>query len=61
MNDDIEAADGRNEMPKTLVNGIDFYFEDGMMVLTRKYLLERGVCCGSGCRHCPYEDGTSSK
>ncbi len=61
MNDYIEAADGRNEMPKTLVNGIDFYFEDGMMVLTRKYLLQRGECCGSGCRHCPYEDGTSSK
>ncbi len=32
-----------------------FHFDElGLMVLTEKYLLERGVCCGSGCRHCPY-------
>nr|WP_242692316.1 DUF5522 domain-containing protein [Aridibaculum aurantiacum] len=24
------------------------------MVLTEKYHLERGSCCGNGCRHCPY-------
>jgi len=24
------------------------------MVLTEKYHLERGRCCGNGCRHCPY-------
>jgi hypothetical protein len=24
------------------------------MVLTEKYHLERGFCCGNGCRHCPY-------
>ncbi|MBK7992325.1 MAG: hypothetical protein IPK14_02600 [Blastocatellia bacterium] len=24
------------------------------MVLTDKYLLKRGYCCESGCRHCPY-------
>ena len=39
---------------RTFVEGIDFYFEEGLMVLTRKYLLERGTCCDSGCRHCPY-------
>ena len=27
---------------RTFVEGIDFYFEEGLMVLTRKYLLERG-------------------
>jgi hypothetical protein len=26
----------------------------GMLVLTGQYLLERGECCGAGCRHCPY-------
>jgi len=25
------------------------------MVLTEKYHLEKGFCCGSGCTHCPYE------
>jgi hypothetical protein len=41
---------------KQLEEGIDFYFnEQGFMVLTAKYLLERGYCCGNGCRHCPYD------
>jgi len=22
--------------------------------LTKKYLIKRGVCCGSGCQNCPY-------
>lgn len=34
---------------------IDFYFnENGFMVLTEKFLAERGYCCGNGCTHCPY-------
>ena len=33
----------------------DHYFnEDGNMVFTEKYLLKRGYCCESGCKHCPY-------
>jgi hypothetical protein len=28
--------------------------ETGLFVLTAAYLLERGGCCGEGCRHCPY-------
>jgi 23S rRNA (cytidine1920-2'-O)/16S rRNA (cytidine1409-2'-O)-methyltransferase len=36
------------------VEGRDYYFEDGLMVLTAEYLLDRGYCCGNGCRHCPY-------
>jgi hypothetical protein len=26
----------------------------GLLILTAAYLLERGHCCGAGCRHCPY-------
>ena len=38
-----------------LTENIDYYFNaDGLMVLTAKYLLDRGYCCGNGCRHCPY-------
>ncbi len=32
----------------------DFYFDDGLMVLTQRYHLKRGWCCGNGCRHCPF-------
>jgi len=28
----------------------------GYLVLTAAALLERGECCASGCRHCPYPD-----
>ncbi|PWT73556.1 MAG: hypothetical protein C5B59_13190 [Bacteroidetes bacterium] len=43
-------------MKQELIEGIDFYYhENGLMVLTEKYHLDRGYCCGNGCRHCPYE------
>ncbi|MCE7870080.1 hypothetical protein DYH09_06845 [bacterium CPR1] len=32
----------------------EFYFENGLLVLTELFHLRRGACCGSGCRHCPY-------
>lgn len=35
--------------------GEDYYFENGLMVFTAAYHLKRGYCCGSGCRHCPYD------
>jgi Family of unknown function (DUF5522) len=28
----------------------------GLFVLTASTLWERGECCDSGCRHCPYTD-----
>jgi hypothetical protein len=37
-----------------LVEGVDYYFENGLMVLTAHFLLKRGYCCGNDCRHCPY-------
>lgn len=37
-----------------LIEGIDFYYERGFMVFTEKFLRDRGYCCESGCRHCPY-------
>jgi len=38
-----------------LVEGIDFYInQGGYIVLTEKYHLEKGFCCGMGCLHCPY-------
>jgi hypothetical protein len=40
--------------PPKIIPG-DFYFDGGLMVFTADYHLRRGYCCGSGCRHCPYE------
>jgi len=42
-------------MQKPLVEKIDFYYnEQGYMVFTAHFHLQRGYCCGNGCRHCPY-------
>jgi hypothetical protein len=45
------------------VEGVDYYFENGLMVLTGHFLNKRGYCCGNGCRHCPYpkEENSISK
>ena len=37
-----------------LVEGVHYYMEKGLRVMTEFYLLSRGYCCESGCRHCPY-------
>lgn len=43
-------------MKEKLIEGIDYYInEDGYCVLTEKYHLEKGYCCGLGCLHCPYD------
>ncbi len=42
-------------MSKNLVESVDFYFdENGYMVLTEQYHINKGHCCGYGCRHCPF-------
>ena len=28
---------------------------NGLVVFTADYLLQRGYCCGNGCRNCPYD------
>ncbi|MCB0548440.1 MAG: hypothetical protein KDD19_12740 [Phaeodactylibacter sp.] len=40
--------------PPTLRKGTDYYIENGLFVFTEHFLLKRGYCCQSGCRHCPY-------
>ncbi len=43
-------------MKKKLEEGIDFYYNPkGYIVLTEKFHLEKGSCCGNGCLHCPYD------
>jgi hypothetical protein len=43
-----------SENKERFIEGVDFYFENGLMVLTAHFLKKRGYCCDSGCRHCPY-------
>ena len=40
------------------VEGEDFYREGAYVVFTARYHLRRGYCCESGCRHCPYGNGS---
>lgn len=40
----------------------DYYFnEQGLLVFTEQYLLNRGFCCGNGCKHCPYGNAKKEK
>ena len=40
---------------KELKEDDDYYMNgDGLIVLTKKFHLDRGYCCGCGCIHCPY-------
>lgn len=31
------------------------HFEEAFAPLTAEYLLERGYCCGNGCKNCPFD------
>jgi 2-iminoacetate synthase ThiH len=39
---------------KEFIKDIDYYIEDGRVIFTEKYNLERGSCCGNDCKHCAY-------
>ena len=49
-----QKISGRVVQPPKVVEGEDYYFEGGLMVLTETFLRNRGYCCNNGCRHCPY-------
>ncbi|MGD9629359.1 MAG: DUF5522 domain-containing protein [Pyrinomonadaceae bacterium] len=58
MSEDISI---QSETPPRLVEGVDFYFENGLMVLTAAFLRKRGYCCENGCRHCPFSGRDQSR
>ena len=49
----METQNIKREKPKLLPS--HFYEENGRKVFTEEYHVERGYCCGNGCRHCPFE------
>jgi len=44
-----------DEKPVSFTEGVDYYFENGLMVLTADFLRRRGYCCGNNCHNCPYD------
>jgi hypothetical protein len=34
----------------------EYYFNQGKLVFTEQYHLNRGRCCNNNCKHCPYKD-----
>jgi hypothetical protein len=40
---------------KEFLENIHYYFDHDRIVFTEKFHIERGQCCGTGCRHCPYD------
>ncbi|HKO60485.1 MAG TPA: DUF5522 domain-containing protein [Pyrinomonadaceae bacterium] len=41
--------------PQPLIPDEDYYLENGLMVMTSSYHIKRGICCGTGCRWCPFD------
>ena len=39
---------------KEFIKDIHYYLEGERVVFTALFHIERGHCCGNGCRHCPY-------
>jgi len=35
--------------------GIHYYIEGERVIFTALFHIQRGQCCGNGCRHCPYD------
>ena len=60
MKNDAPEKTAVEDEPR-FVEDVDFYFENGLMVLTAEYLRKRGYCCGNDCRHCPYPKEPSRK
>lgn len=34
----------------------EYYIENGQLVFTEKYHLNKNKCCENNCKHCPYKD-----
>lgn len=57
-----ENPDGSDDqfLKNPLVEGRDYTLENGKYIFSSYYLTQRGQCCGSGCRNCPYKGSSDS-
>lgn len=37
------------------IEGVHYYMDGTRVVFTALSHIQRGSCCGTGCRHCPYD------
>ena len=52
MSDTIEYRSEYDNQPK---EGLDYVLsKDGYRIMTERFLINRGYCCGNGCQNCPY-------
>ena len=51
-----KVDDNPAEEHDKFVEGVDYYYENGLMILTAFFLSKRGYCCRNNCRNCPYNE-----
>ena len=57
----MKKREDRNKNKPEFIENEDYYFENGLMVLTEYFLKKRGYCCENNCRHCPYKKNEKEK
>jgi hypothetical protein len=40
----------------TLIEGIHYTLDGDRVVFTALFHIQRGQCCGNGCKNCPYDE-----
>jgi len=40
---------------KDFIEGIHYYMEGERVIFSALFHINRGLCCGNGCRHCPFD------
>jgi 2-iminoacetate synthase ThiH len=40
---------------KDFIEGIHYYMEGERVIFSALFHINRGSCCGNGCRHCPFD------
>jgi len=48
------VKENEKKLPK-LLPSYYYYNEQGIFVFTEEYHINRGYCCGNGCKHCAFE------
>ena len=52
----MDKKEGIRKPKSELVQNVHYYInENGYWVFTAFYHQQRGYCCKSGCKHCPFE------
>lgn len=49
-----KQIESKRESQGKFIENVDYYFENGLMILTKRFLEKRGYCCQNNCRNCPY-------